>query len=109
MDFERALDVFSANVPELMAELDEFKCDEFFGNEEKKREKRERKTSVGQKKKGSGARFRELMMQGKTNEECLRIIREEFADSNATLSDAAWNRAQLRKNPAGFRPDGSKI
>ncbi len=107
VDFDEAIDVFAANFPELMAQLDEFKCDEFLGNGMKPKEKRQR--STWQKKRGSGARFRELMMQGKTNDECLKIVREEFPDSKATLSDAAWNRALLRKNPLAFRPDGTKV
>jgi len=107
VSFEEAVDIFAANYPELMAELDvEFKCEEFCGNGVKSKEKRQR--SVGQKKRGSGARFKQLMIEGKTNEECLRIVREEFPESVATLSDAAWNRAQLRKNPEGFEKDGSK-
>ena len=104
--FEDAIDSFVANFPEFAGELDELKCDEFCGTNGAK-PKREK--VGGKKKRGSGARFRELIMGGKSNEECLKIVRAEFPESTATLSDAAWNRALLRKNPAGFAADGSKV
>ncbi len=103
--YEQALDAFAANYPELMDQLDEFRCDDFCGNGVRPKVQRERR----EKKKGSGARFRELMMQGKTNQECLDIVRAEFLESKATLSDAAFNRAMLRKSPTGFRADGTKV
>lgn len=105
-EFDEAIDAFAANRPELAMELDEFKCGEFCGTNGARPERARRE---GKRKRGSGARFRELMMLGRTNEECLRIVRAEFPESVATLSDAAWNRAQLRKKPTGFRPDGSKV
>lgn len=104
--FDESLDVFAANFPELSDQLDKnFKCDEFCGTNGVK--PRREKTG-GKRKRGSGARFRELMMQGRTNAECLEAVRAEFPESVATLSDAAWNRALLRKNPDGFNPDGTK-
>jgi len=105
--FGEALDSFAANWPEYAEAIDELKCEDFVGMEIQK--KSPRRNGTGERKRGSGARFRELILQGKTNEECVRIVREEFVDSKATLSDAAWQRAQLRKNPGGFRPDGSKV
>ncbi len=107
--FDDAVDAFVANMPELMVELDELKCEDFCGNgTNRTKYQRERLGTSPGKKRGSGMRFRELMMQGKTNAECLAVIRGEFPDSKATLSDAAFNRARLRKSPDGFREDGSK-
>lgn len=106
--YEEALDVFAANWPEYMDQLDELKCDDFVGQAPVDETKRKTRVFGRERKRGSGARFRELISAGKTNEECLRIVREEFPDSKATLSDAAWNRAQLRKNPSAFYADGSK-
>lgn len=103
--FEEALEAMAANWPEYGKELDQLRCDEFIGTQ--KLPDRRRGTRV-ERKRGSGARFRELILQGKSNEECVKIVREEFVESKATLSDAAWQRAQLRKNPDGFREDGSK-
>lgn len=105
-----AIDCFAANHPEYWDQLEALRQDyiELIGEPIKQRAAR----AVGpkrEKKRGSGARFRELIIAGKSNEDCLRIIREEFPDSKATLSDAAWNRAQIRKNPSGYSPDGQKI
>lgn len=109
---DEAVDAFAANHFEHTAELDEL-LDLIGRTPEKDRPKRSRVASgVGgkkEKKRGSGARFRELMVQGKSNEECLKIVREEFPDSKATLSDAAWNRAELKKNPGGYQADGRKV
>jgi len=91
--FEEAIDVFAANMPEYSLELDELKCDDFCGTTAEKKQRH----NGQQRKRGSGARFRELILQGKTNAECLAIVRGEFPESKATLSDAAWNRAALRK------------
>lgn len=105
VEFDEALDVFAADWPEHSSELDQLKCDDFCGTVAAKKT---REKFSGQKKRGSGARFRELILQGKSNEECVKIVREEFPESTATLSDAAWQRAQLRKNPSGFLPNGFK-
>jgi hypothetical protein len=112
MDYLEALDCFMANWPEHRDQLEDLRKEhvEFFGEPVSGTRKRE-KAAGGMKKKkkrGSEARFRELIMMGKTNEECVRIVKEEFPESNATLSNAAWNRAQLRKNPSGFAPDGTR-
>ncbi len=106
VSFNQALNIFAADHPELAKELDDLNADDLCGAmpSEKRRAVRGR-----EKKRGSGARFRELIMAGKTNAESLTIVRSEFPDSKATLSDAAWNRALLRKNPAGFAGDGSKV
>lgn len=94
--FEEAIDIFAANWPEHMMALDELKCADFIGVEVKK--VTARRNGV-ERKRGSGARFRELILQGKSNAECVEIVRAEFPESRATISDAAWQRAQLRKNP----------
>lgn len=109
MPYLQAIDAFAANWPEHMAELDVLRAEyvELMG-EPAAAEKRQRTPGV-KRQRGSGARFRELILVGKSNEECLRIVRAEFPDSKATLSDAAWNRYQLRKNPSGYAPDGSKV
>lgn len=106
--FDEAIDAFAANWPEYSAELDEFKCEDFVGAEAGK-PRRQHAGERKSRKRGSGARFRELILQGKSNEECVRTVRQEFPESTATLSDAAWQRAQLRKNPSAYAADGTKI
>lgn len=54
-----------------------------------------------QVRKTSGQRFRELILMGKSNAECVQIVRAEFPNSVATNSDASWNRSQLKKFAAG--------
>lgn len=107
--FDDALDAFAANWPEYAAGLDELKSDDdFVGVQVHSREKKVRGVA-GERKRGSGARFRELILQGKGNEECVRIVRSEFPESKATLSDAAWQRAQLKKNPEKFMVNSQVI
>jgi len=98
--FEEAIDIFAANWPEFAEQLDQLKCEDFIGVQVA--EKKVRRNGTGERKRGSGARFRELILQGKTNAECVEIVRNEFPESRATISDAAWQRAQLRKNPEKF-------
>lgn len=46
--------------------------------------------------KGSGFRIREMLLAGKSTEDILKIIHQEFPQSRATSSDVSWNRAKLR-------------
>lgn len=67
------------------------------------------KTGKKRSGKGSGARIREMIMEGKlTTEEMLAVIHKEFKDSKAKASDISWNRGQLKANPKGFNADGTK-
>ena len=104
VSFIKALDIFAANYPEHAAELDELNPEDLMGVVVTGKVKRQ---GGERAKRGSGARFRELIMAGKNNADALAIVRAEFPDSKATLSDAAWNRALLRKGM--FTSDGRKI
>ena len=115
MSHDEALDCFAANWPELAGQLDELRVDELAGEQPQTAgqsgqvaRREHRQACVGIRKPGSGARFRELMAAGASNAEALAIVRAEFPDSKATLSDAAWNRAKLQKETAarGERPSG---
>lgn len=64
---------------------------------------------TGIRKVGSGQRFRELILGGAGNAEALAKVREEFPDSKATLSDAAWNRRELKVNGHLYDEHGFKI
>lgn len=103
-----ALDAFAANWPELAGELDALRHDDLAGDEPQRaspqRQARPRPSSDGKPRLGSGARFRELYGLGKSNAEALVIVRAEFSDSKATLSDAAWNRARFRKEREALGP-----
>lgn len=99
--YEEALDIFAANWPQYASQIDELKCEDLIGAVVEKKI-RQARSGGGERKRGSGARFRELILQGKANDECVKIVREEFPESRATISDAAWQRAQLRKNPEKF-------
>lgn len=110
MSYLSAVDAFAANWPEYMDELDVLRAEyvEFVG--EPAVQKRQRVSGQPrEKKRGSGARFRELILAGKSNEECLRTVRAEFPESKATLSDVAWNRGELRKNPGGYLGNGQRV
>ena len=103
MSHSEALDAFAANWPELAGQLDELRVDDLLGGvpEDRQVDRRPRSdVRVAPRRLGSGARFRELMAAGKTNAEALAIVRSEFPESKATLSDAAWNRARLQKEMA---------
>ncbi len=99
MSERQALNSFAANFPQYARAIDELlaKCPEDASDGAKKVPSGER-ARVG--KPGSGRRFRELIGAGKTNAEALAIVKAEFPDSRATLSDAAWNRAKLQKEMA---------
>lgn len=89
---DRAIDTFAANYPHLSGVLDTLRD---APRQPKARSSAIGRTSSGREvRRGSGARFRELFGEGKTNAEALKIVRAEFPDSKATLSDAAWNRGR---------------
>lgn len=48
--------------------------------------------------KGIGARAMELILEGKSNEEVIKIVREEIEGSNPTPATMAWYRNKLRKD-----------
>lgn len=112
MSYLSAIDAFAANWPEYMVELDELRATyvDFVGEPvvEKKRRVSSPSGQPREKKRGSEARIRELILAGESSVECLRIVREEFPESNATLSNVAWNRSELRKNLGGYLSNGQK-
>lgn len=57
-----------------------------------------RATSAGPRKPGSGARIREMLLEGKTPDEILKVIHAEFPGSRATRSDVSWNKGRLRRD-----------
>lgn len=63
---------------------------------------------AGARRVGVGARMRELLQSGVGDADVLARARAEFPDSKATLSDVAWNKAELRKKPSAYNADGSK-
>lgn len=93
-----SLDAFACNWPEHGAWLDAQKQPETCS------EPARRAKHAGTRKMGSGARFRELIGAGASNADALTVVRAEFPDSKATLSDAAWNRAQIEKAARDARP-----
>lgn len=101
MSMRQATDAFAANWPAHAEKLDAYYAafEDLAGPPEATpaREARSRAVSKPRGRLGSGARFRELYGLGKTNAEALVIVRGEFSDGKATLSDAAWNRARFRK------------
>lgn len=102
--FSDAVYAFGANWPEIREELDQLLCEDLTGPSGKKailRPANGSKTPPGgteRPKKGSGARFRALILAGKSNQEALAIVKKEFPQSKATLADAAWHRGKLKKN-----------
>lgn len=58
---------------------------------------------------GSGQRFRALILGGATNQEALDKVKDEFPDGRSTLSDAAWNRYELKRHADWYDEDGAKI
>ena len=53
----------------------------------------------------SGARIRELIIQGKLDIlGILGVIRREYRDSNASSRDVSWNRWQLKTYPEKYDP-----
>ena len=101
--FIEAVDAFAANWPEHASRLDELKADDVAWLAGSERHAARRTTSSDRtvdRRPGSGKRFRELMAGGATNAEALAVVRAEFPQSKATLSDAAWNRARLQKETA---------
>lgn len=93
----QALDAFAANWPGHALALDRLRDTLGVPRDAPRRVVGMQKTGFGQRKQGSGARFRELIAGGASNHEALAQVREEFPNSKATLSDAAWNRARLQK------------
>ena len=56
--------------------------------------------------KGIGARAMELIIEGKTNEEVIAIVRDEIEGANPTSATIAWYKNKLRKEgklPASTR------
>lgn len=107
MSHSEALDAFAANWPELARQLDALRCDDLVGDSPQTAgqssqvaRRRVSEPRVRVRRLGSGARFRELMAAGASNAEALAVVRSEFPESKATLSDAAWNRARLQKEMA---------
>lgn len=110
--YREAIDVFAANRPDLAEALDSMNrrfveaCDELTGPAGTAQKGHTtshdapRQASEGRRLLGSGARFRSLYDQGKSNAEALAIVRQEFPLSKAGLSDAAWNRARWKKESA---------
>ena len=49
-----------------------------------------------EKKPGSGARIRELILKGMPNDAILAIIKKEFKAGNTTTGDVSWNRSMLK-------------
>lgn len=106
MSYLSAIDAFCANWPEYMDQLDQLRTDYIDLVGEAVAEKKKRLISgmrqPRERKRGVGNRFVELILAGKSNVECLRIVMAEFPESKATLSDAAWQRSQLRKSNPGL-------
>ena len=101
MTMDKALDAFAANWPEHAAALDDLKSVEWLcgpSQTSHARDRAARQPTAG-RKPGSGQRFRELILAGASNAEALAAVRAEFPESRATLSDAAWNRRELKVNP----------
>lgn len=112
--YREAVDVFAANRPDLALALDELACDDLCGEAGRpqrasatRHDAPRQASEPGQPKaaRGSGARFRALYDLGKTNAEALAIVRQEFPQSKAGLSDAAWNRARWKKDRAALVPE----
>ena len=103
MTRNQAIDAFVANWPavaEALGTIREPDLEDLVGSQTASRVPRQ--PSGQSRKKGSGQRFRELMAAGASNAEALAVIRSEFPESKATLSDAAWNRAKLQKERASL-------
>lgn len=115
-DPDAALDMFEANWPELSGRLAPHgSLSRLCGPQARPNGSSGRKAVSGVSERhgapyrGSGARFRELILQGATNAEAVAVVRAEFPTSKATVSDAAWNRAKLREgywNADGTRGKG---
>lgn len=105
-----AIDAAAAARPDLAEGLDALRCDDLCGEPAQERAERPSRTKsaagMARRKRGSGARFRQLILAGRTNAEALAVVRAEFLESKATLSDAAWNRARLREGE--WNADGTK-
>lgn len=63
------------------------------------------KKAKGERKPGSGARIRELIMKGVDSEKILATIHKEFPGSKAKASDISWNKGKLRKEGAKIPND----
>jgi len=48
--------------------------------------------------KGIGKRAMELILEGKTNQEIIEIIKSEIAEANPTVATMAWYRNKLRQD-----------
>lgn len=48
--------------------------------------------------KGIGKRAMELILEGKTNQEIIEVIKAEIADANPTVATMAWYRNKLRQD-----------
>lgn len=55
--------------------------------------------------KGIGKRSMELILEGKTNQEVIEIVKAEIADSNPTVATMAWYRNKLRQDGLLAKPE----
>jgi hypothetical protein len=51
---------------------------------------------TAEKKVSSGARIRELILKGMSNDVILPIIKKEFKGGKTTTGDVSWNRSMLK-------------
>ena len=66
------------------------------------------KVALDEKKprgKGIGKRSMELILEGKTNQEVIEIVKAEIADSNPTVATMAWYRNKLRQDGLLAKPE----